>query len=62
MMTFGLAMIVANVAFVSPRVIRSLSQRWNADPWLAELERSATRQLSEEPSRVPVAVALHQHR
>ncbi len=62
MMTFGLAMIVANVAFVSPRVIRSLSQRWNADPWLAELERSSTRQFSEEPSRVPVAVALHQHR
>jgi hypothetical protein len=62
MMTFGLAMIVANVAFVSPVVIRSLSQRWNADPWLAELERSATQQFSEEPSRVPVAVALHQHR
>ncbi|MFT5327615.1 MAG: putative membrane protein YphA (DoxX/SURF4 family) [Planctomycetaceae bacterium] len=60
MMTFGLAMIVANVAFVSPVLIRSLGQRRSSDPWAAELERSSARQFSEEPSRVPVGVALHQ--
>lgn len=44
MMTFGLSMIVANVAFVSPIVIRSLIQRNGLDP--AETEsgrRSANR-------------------
>jgi hypothetical protein len=60
MMTFGLAMIVANVAFVSPVLIRSLFARNEADPWAAELERSSTRQFNEEPSRVPVGAALQQ--
>lgn len=60
MITFGLSMIVANVAFVSPTLIRSLGQRRGSDPWTAELERSSSRQFNEEPSRVQVGVALHQ--
>jgi hypothetical protein len=49
MMTFGLAMIVANLAFVSPRVIRSLFSWDQADPWLAALEQTSRTQFSDEP-------------
>jgi hypothetical protein len=50
MMTFGLSMIVANVAFVSPGVIRSLFARQDIDPWTDALERSSRTQFSEEPA------------
>ena len=59
MMTFGLAMVVANVAFVSPSVIRSLFVRNEVDPWAAALKRSSERQFSDEPAVAPVRVALH---
>ncbi|NQV26467.1 MAG: HTTM domain-containing protein [Rhodopirellula sp.] len=59
MMTFGLAMIVANVAFVSPVVMRSLFRRDNANPWLAALERSSRSQFSNEPGVEPVGISLH---
>ena len=59
MMTFGLAMIVANIAFVSPRVIRSLFEQRELDPWTAALKQSAERQFSDEPAVAPVRVALH---
>lgn len=38
MMTFGLAMIVANIAFVSPIVIRSLFRREQPDLWVDAVE------------------------
>jgi hypothetical protein len=59
MMTFGLSMIVANVAFVRPSVIRSLFERNHVDPWTAAMERSSERQFSDEPAVAPVGVALH---
>lgn len=62
MMTFGLSMIVANVAFVRPSVIRSLFERNHVDPWTAALERFSERQLSDEPAAAPVGVALHRGR
>lgn len=61
MMTFGLAMIVSNVAFVSPGVIRSLFEREDVDPWTAALHRSSSQQFSKEPTEAaPVGIALHQ--
>lgn len=61
MMTFGLAMIAANVAFVSPGVIRSLFERKDVDPWAAALQRSSSHQFSKEPTEAaPVGIALHQ--
>jgi hypothetical protein len=56
MMTFGLSMIVANVAFVSPRVIRSLAKRDQPDPWDVALERASGIPVSEEP-RVAIGTA-----
>ena len=47
MMTFGLAMIAANVAFVSPGMIRSLFKRQDVDPWVAALQRASRLQFSE---------------
>tara|TARA_R110002072_G_scaffold303142_1_gene495860 strand:- start:142315 stop:143373 length:1059 start_codon:yes stop_codon:yes gene_type:complete len=60
MMTFGLSMIVANVAFVSPALIRSLAQRWDVDPWAVELKKISAGQVRKEPGHLPVGVALHQ--
>lgn len=59
MMTFGLAMIVANVAFVSPRVIRSLLQRKDVDPWTAAMQRTARTEFGAEPADASVGVALY---
>ena len=56
MMTFGLSMIVANVAFVSPRVIRSLAKRDQPDPWDVALERASGIPFGEEP-RVAIGTA-----
>jgi hypothetical protein len=56
MMTFGLSMIVANVAFVSPSVIRSLAKRNRPDPWAVALERASGIPYSESP-RVAIATA-----
>lgn len=50
MMTFGMAMIVANVAFVSPVVIRSLGQTGDAAPWLAEVQPRSMRPIRKEQS------------
>lgn len=41
MITFGTAMIVANLAFVSPLLVRSLVVRHRVDPWLAAIDRSS---------------------
>ena len=61
MMTFGLAMIAANIAFVSPGVIRSAVSRRETDRWSTEIAQPSTRSFNETPSRGPVDVALHQH-
>ncbi len=61
MMTFGMAMIVVNVAFVSPGVIRSLFERKDVDPWTEALQRSSSQQFSKAPTKAaPVGIALHQ--
>jgi hypothetical protein len=59
MMTFGLSMIVANVAFVSPGVMHSLFVRSDLDPWTAALRQSSRHKFSDEPAVTPVGVALH---
>lgn len=63
MMTFGLSMIVANVAFFSPVVIRTFTRQSDYGQWAAELElkRTSSRQFSEERRPSPVGAALHQH-
>ena len=61
MMTFGLAMIAANVAFVSPGMIRSLFERKAVDPWAAALQRSSRQQFSEGPTvAARVEITLNQ--
>ena len=61
MMTFGLAMIVANVAFVSPKVIRSVARWQPADPWESAIAHTSRTPFSDEPrsiSQQPVGQSL----
>lgn len=60
MMTFGLAMIVANVAFVSPVVLRRMAERCSVDRWGGQSRRHPLPPIRGEQSPTSAEAAVPQ--